>query len=77
MTTRGRTYLCMLTTAQGVTQRCRLSWLTNSALIYEPKCGGGGSCGVSANECSCTYTGAQINFEDLTPYLTYAIAPLH
>jgi hypothetical protein len=40
MTTRGRTYLCMLTTAQGVTQRCRLSWLTNSALIYEPKCGG-------------------------------------
>jgi hypothetical protein len=35
--------------------RC-LSWLTNSALVYEPKCGGrgGGSCGVSANEYSCT-----------------------
>ncbi len=27
---------------QGVTKRCRLSWLTNSALIYEPKCGGSG-----------------------------------
>ncbi len=27
---------------QGATKRCRLSWLTNSALIYEPKCGGGG-----------------------------------
>jgi hypothetical protein len=22
---------------QGVTKRCRLSWLTNSALVYEPK----------------------------------------
>jgi hypothetical protein len=41
---------------QGVTKRCRLSWLTNNALVYEPKCGGrgGGSCGVSANEYSCT-----------------------
>ncbi len=25
---------------QGVTKRCRLSRLTNSALVYEPKCGG-------------------------------------
>jgi hypothetical protein len=33
--------------------------------------GGGGGCGVSANGYSCTYTGAQINFGDLTPYLTY------
>ncbi len=24
---------------QGVSKRCRLSWLTNSALVYEPKCG--------------------------------------
>jgi hypothetical protein len=24
---------------QGVTKRCRLSWLTNSALVYESKCG--------------------------------------
>ncbi len=27
---------------QGVTKWCRLSWQTNSALVYEPKCGGGG-----------------------------------
>ena len=26
---------------QGVTKRCRLSWLTNSVLVYEPNCGGG------------------------------------
>jgi hypothetical protein len=32
--------------------------------------GGRGSCGVSANEFNCTH-GAQINFGDLTPYLTY------
>ncbi len=41
---------------QRVKMRCRLSWLTNSALVYKPKCGGGGggSCGVSAIEYSCT-----------------------
>jgi hypothetical protein len=33
----------------GVTKKCRLNWLTNSALAYEPRCGEG-SCGVSANE---------------------------
>jgi hypothetical protein len=27
---------------QGVTKRCRLSLLTSSALVYEPKCGGRG-----------------------------------
>jgi hypothetical protein len=26
----------------GGRERCRLSWLTNSALVYEPKCGEGG-----------------------------------
>jgi hypothetical protein len=31
---------------------------------------GGGCCGISANEYSCAH-GAQINFRDLTPYLTY------
>ncbi len=60
--------------ARGVTKRCRLFWLTNSALGYEPKCGGGGGgvegCGVSANEYSCEH-GAQINFGDLILYLTY------
>ncbi len=33
---------------QGVTKRCRLSWLTNSALIYEPKCVGRG--GVAGSQ---------------------------
>ncbi len=29
----------------GVTKKCRLSKLTNSALVFEPKCGGkGGGC---------------------------------
>jgi hypothetical protein len=46
---------------QGVTKVCRLSWLTNSALLYEHKCGGrAGVCGVSANEYSCAH-GVQIN----------------
>jgi hypothetical protein len=35
---------------------------------------GGGSCGISANEYSCAH-GAQINFEDQTPYLTYDVDP--
>jgi hypothetical protein len=39
-----------------VTKRCRLSLLTNSALVYEFKSGGmGGGCGVSANEYSCAH----------------------
>jgi hypothetical protein len=37
-----------------------------------PNAGGGGRCGISANEYSCAH-GAQINFGDLTPYLTYNI----
>jgi hypothetical protein len=49
---------------QGVTKRCCLCWLTNRALVYEPKCG------VPSSEYSCTH-GAQINFGNLTPYLTY------
>jgi hypothetical protein len=37
---------------QGVTKRCRLFWLINCALGYEPKCGGkgGASCRFTANE---------------------------
>ncbi len=50
-----------------VTKRCRLSWLTNSVLVYEPKCGGRGA--VRGSQPS--VIGAQINFGDLTPYLTY------
>jgi hypothetical protein len=51
----------------GVTKRGHLSWLTNGALVYEPKCGGGGDCRVLANEYvySCAH-GAQINFGDIT-----------
>jgi hypothetical protein len=54
----------------GVTKRCRLSWLTNSDLVYEPKCGGRGEGlrGLS-NEYSCAH-GDQINFGDYIFYLT-------
>ncbi len=57
---------------QGDTNRCRLSWLTNSARVYEPKCGGReGLRGPS--QWVQLYTEAQIIFGDLTPYLTYGI----
>jgi hypothetical protein len=44
-----------------------------------PNAGGGGQglgrgCGVSVNEHSCAH-GTQINFGDLTPYLTYDLSP--
>ncbi len=42
--------------SQGVTKR-----LTNSALVYKPKCGGEGVCGASANKYSCAH-GTQINY---------------
>jgi hypothetical protein len=48
---------------QEVTKRCRLSWLTNSALVYESKCGGtGGSCGGLSQRVQ-LFIGAQINLE--------------
>ncbi len=57
---------------QGVTKRRRLSWLANSALVYEPKCGRGeGGGGVGSQPMSAQ--GAQINFGDLTPYLTHVL----
>jgi hypothetical protein len=38
------------------TKRCRLSWLTNSALVFESQLWGeGGGCGVSVNEYSCAH----------------------
>jgi len=43
----------------------------DSFLVNQPTCGGEGGCGVSANEYSCAQGGAQINFGDLTPYITY------
>ncbi len=45
------------------------SWPTNSALVYEPKCGGGGGGelrGLSDEYTAVLYTGAQINFGDIT-----------
>ncbi len=36
----------------------------------------GGDCGVSADEYSCAAHGAQINFGDLTPYLSYVCVGL-
>ncbi len=56
---------------QEVTKRCRLSWLTNSALVYEPKCGesGGGLEAQPILYVYCCTHGAQINSRDLTPYL--------
>jgi hypothetical protein len=57
---------------QGATKGCRLSWLTNSALVYESKCGAGSQLMSTA---ACAH-GAQINFGDLTPYLFYAVASL-
>ncbi len=58
---------------QGVTKRCRLYLLTNSALVIRVQMREeGGSCRVSANDTAVriTWRGAQINFGDLTPYLT-------
>jgi hypothetical protein len=57
---------------QGVRKRCRLSLLTNSALVYEPQCGGRGrGCGASANEYTAvhiTWHGVQINFLCSSPW---------
>ncbi len=62
----------MLTVNQGVSRRCRLSWLTNSAIVYESKWGGGGWSQPMSTAVH-MWHGAQINFGDLTPYLTYAV----
>ncbi len=71
--------LAWVPNSQGVTKRCRLPWPTNSALVYEPKCGGGEwpmSTAVHRKWVQLD-TGAQINFGDLTPYLTYASSLKH
>jgi hypothetical protein len=66
-------------TVQGVTKRCRLSLLTNSALLYESQCrkggGGAGSQPMSTAERIITWHRAQINFGDLHPYLIYVHVP--
>ncbi len=58
----------------GGTVRCRLSLLANSAQVIRVQMRGEESCGVSAKEYSCG--GAQINFGDLPPYLTYALCTI-
>jgi hypothetical protein len=63
---------CVSVLPRGVTKRCRLYWLTNSALVYEPICGGEGEFRGSANEYSCTQEPKR-NFGDLTPW-SYLIA---
>ncbi len=60
---------------QGITKKCRLSLLTNSALVYKSKCGG--DWGVAGSQSMSTavhitWHVAQINFGDLPSYFTYA-----
>ncbi len=47
-----------------------LDWPTCSALVYEPKCGGGGVVG-SQPMSTAVHMELKINFGDLTPYLIY------
>ncbi len=70
----GRTAWCLLSPSQGVTKRRRLSWLTNSALVYEPKYGEWGGEGVlgSLPIMSAAVHSSPNKLGDLTPYLTYA-----
>ncbi len=56
--------------AQGVTKICHLSWLTNSDLVYETKCGGRGKVAGSQPMSTAVHR-TKINCGDLTPYLTY------
>ncbi len=54
---------------QGVTKRCRLSWLTNSALVFELKYEG--RRGVAGSQPDAH--GTHIKFGDLISYLTYGV----
>ncbi len=63
---------CMVMVTSGVTKRCRLSWRTKSALVYmSPNAGGEGEGGSAWSLPVQLYTGAQINFGDPSPDLTY------
>ncbi len=60
-------------------KRCRLSLLTNGALVNESKCGGRGGVAGSppmSTAVHITWHGAQKIFRDLHPYLTY-MCPLN
>jgi hypothetical protein len=65
--------LPLLTYFQEVTKICRLPWLTNCALVNEPKCGGDEGRGLQGLSCA---HGAQINFENSYLYLTYTYSVL-
>ncbi len=54
-------------------QRCRLSWLSNRTLVIWAQMGGARGRGElrGLSQWVQLYTGAQIIFGDLTPYLTY------
>ncbi len=72
-------FTAVLGSIQGVTKRRRLFWLTNRTVLVcmSPNARawrGEGVAGGSANEYSCAH-GAQINFGDLTPFLTYRSIP--
>ncbi len=58
---------------QGVTKRCRLSLLTNSAPHIQVQMRGGGVARSQpmSTAVHITWHGAQINFGDKTPYLTF------
>ncbi len=62
-----------MTMKQGVTKRCRLSWLTNSVLVYEPKCGGEVGVAGSQQMSTAVHLEPQIKFVNLTPYLTFGM----
>ncbi len=49
-----------------------ISWLTKSALVHEPKCGGRGGVAESQPMSTAVHTEPKLNFGDLAPYLTYA-----
>jgi hypothetical protein len=55
-------------TVQEVTKRCRLSWLTNGAHVYEPKCWVRGGVVGSQVMSTAVHMEPKINFGDLTPY---------
>ncbi len=60
-----------------ITKRCRLSLVTNSALVYESQCGGWREVAVSqpmSTAVHITWHGAQRNFINLPPYLTDAVS---
>ncbi len=60
-----------LCVGQRVTKRRRLSWLTDSALVYEPKLGGEGGV-VGSQPMSTAVHRSPNKLGYLTPYLTYA-----